>query len=125
MGEIKIHLDVPRDLSVFEVLGTVTCDDFLAAIKNQYSKHPTANSLWEFINVDMSGISTKDFMKIADAAKAYSQKRGRAKTIIVADKAMEEIIMKLYSAIAEAIGSPITYKVVATKDEAYQWFDRD
>lgn len=125
MGCIKTYLDRSRDLSVIEAIGDVGCEDFVIAVKKQASEYITADIMILLSDGDMSNIAADDFTKLTDVAKESWQARGQARTVFVTGGAMNALFSKLYSATASITGSPISYKIVETRAEAFAWLDQN
>jgi 23S rRNA U2552 (ribose-2'-O)-methylase RlmE/FtsJ len=120
MARIDASCDLVLALTVFSVQGSVTADDFVAAVRSNYSKHPTSNAIWDFTHCELSNIDTKALIKMSDVAKEFAEKRPDPRTVFVVDDKQERPILKLYEDLLEMCGSQIECLMVPTLEEAYE-----
>jgi len=69
MARIEARCDLASALTVFSVQGSVTADDFVAAVRTNYGKHPTSNAIWDFTHCELTHIDTRALIKMSDVAR--------------------------------------------------------
>ena len=120
MARIEARCDLASALTVFSVHGSVTADDFVAAVRTNYGKHPTRNAIWDFTHCALTHNDTKALIKMSDVAREFAAKRQNPRTVFVVDNRQERSLIRLYEDLLEMCGSRIECLMVPTLEEAYE-----
>jgi len=123
MVRIDARHDAALELTVFDVRGSVTAADFVAAIEAHYRPNRTRNAIWDVTGSDLSNIDMDALIRMSDSARQHSQNQASPRTIIVVADEQEARLARLYGEISEMRGSPIHYVLATSLQEAYEKLD--
>ena len=108
---------------VVTITGDASALELISVIKEYYPKNDVTDVIWDFTCGSWQLISQSGFNDVAIAAKeavARGTRQG-AKTAFVGTAGFEFGLHRMYQAIAEVTGVPITYNTFKTMEEAKQW----
>jgi hypothetical protein len=80
---IKPHADKERNLTTYLCSGPVTMDEIREQLLTFYGGRPTLNTIWDFSEADVSGLSRADIENIAKFVKTAAHSRDGGKTALV------------------------------------------
>ncbi len=120
MAKIDARCDLALDLTLFDVSGRVTAEDFVRAVKTSYGSNPTSNAIWDLTRCDLSNINMSALIKMSDIANEFAAKRKNPRTIFVVEQEQETFLIMLYGVVLEMRDTPIDYSLVSSLDEAYE-----
>jgi ABC-type transporter Mla MlaB component len=123
MVRIDVRHDEALELTVFSVSGSVTAEDFVAAIEAHYGPKRTSNAIWDVTQSDLSNIDMSALILMSDSARKHSENHASPRTIIVVADEQEARLARLYGEISEMRGSPIHYVLATSLEEAYDKLD--
>lgn len=120
MADVAAHYSKVSELTLFVVSGTVWAEDLVQAIETHYRAHPTSVAIWDLSLSDLSNLDMQALVRVSDAANRHSEHRKNPRTIIVVRLEQESYLIRLYKEISEVRGSPVSYELYYTLDEAYR-----
>ena len=121
MAQISTSVDMDRELTTFEVKGTLTADEIIRKVEEYYSMHPTKLVLWVMEHAATAGITSEEIEKIILTAKKNSGSRKEGKTAIVGPKDIEYGLGRMYQAYADIESMPYEYKIFREVEDAKNW----
>jgi ribosomal protein L23 len=121
MAQISTSVDMDRELTTFEVKGTLTADEIIKKVEEYYSMHPTKLVLWVMEHAVTAGITSEEIEKIILTAKKNSGSRKEGKTAIVGPKDIEYGLGRMYQAYADIESMPYEYKIFREVEDAKNW----
>ena len=121
MATIQATYDPFADLTLFAVQGAVTADELIDACTNQLTSQPTDNVIWEFRDVDLSGLDYTGLYKIAEYSKETEELRHTPKTALVAKGGVQRTLLKLYAEVAEHAELRTAFQIFSNRDDAAAW----
>jgi len=121
VGNIKVHQDSERELTVFTAEGMIRADDVATAIETFYRNAVTLNVLWDISGADVSRIEASDIEKIVHLSVAHGETRVGGKTAVVATEDLTFGLSRVYETLKEAEQLPFQTSVFRSLDDAYAW----
>jgi len=123
----KIDTRIDDTTLILTVVGDLTAEEVIYAIKNIYPASNSKYIIWDLTNASLSQMSRSDFEAIARTAKesVASGLRQPGKTTHVVTSTAEYGLFRMYTSIAEMTGVPVEYSVFRTFEEARQWIAQD
>ena len=121
MGNIKVHQDNERELTVFTVEGVVRADDVATAVETFYRNSVTLNVLWDLSGADVSRIEGSDIEKIVHMSVPHGETRVGGKTAVVATEDLTFGLSRVYEMLKEIEQLPFQTSVFRSLDEANAW----
>jgi len=118
VGNIDIHRDVERDLTVFTAEGVLLADDVLQAVQSFYDGELTLNVLWDISGADVSSIQWPDIEKIVQISVAHGDTRVGGKTAVVATEDITFGLSRVYEMIKEPEHLPFQTRVFRSLEDA-------
>jgi hypothetical protein len=122
---IEIKVDQSRELTIFHCTGTTSRDDVESAMTVFYRKIPTRNTLWDFrqASINLTGADIVDLARRFELlVNQHLERRQGGKTVAVTPSDLDFGLARMYE--SHAAGSPLTYHVCRTWEEAIDWLDR-
>lgn len=107
------------DLTLFVGQGSLTADDFVAAMETHYGKHPSSLAIWDLAQSDLSNLDMPALIRIAEGAMSTAKQRKNPRNLIVLAAEQESNLVRLYEEISEMRGSPVRYQLYFSRAEAY------
>ena len=121
MGVIKTVIDRKNDLTINTATGTILIGDILAAVKGYLSQPPTRRVLWNFLEADGSGISSKDLEQLQTMVAALPGASTKRKIAVVIHRDLGFGLSRASGTYAEIAGVQAEHHIVRTLDEAMSW----
>ena len=122
MGSIQHSYDPTVDASLFDVQGTVTAGEVMAALTEQMSLRPSDRIIWHFLDADLSNLGVTDMRRIIERAREFEPLRPNPRTVFVARGRIEAILLKLYAEIAED-SLRTSFHIASSREDAITWLD--
>ena len=119
MAEIKTV--VSGDVTMRKVIGTLTYDDLLEALREFYAGNPTKHVVWDLSAAEMGKINFEDLEHIAEFVMRYLSMRAGGKTAIVAPDDLGYGLGRIVDSLAESKDAPIATHTFRNIDEAAKW----
>lgn len=117
---IRVHYSRENELTLFVGRGSLTADDFIAALENHFADRPTNNVVWDLCGSDLSNIDVDALNRMSDYAFRFAAKRRNPRTCFTVKQEQERYLMKLYSEISALRGSPVRYDCFGSLREAFE-----
>jgi len=124
MGTIETTKDKSLSLTMNIARGQISYDDFTNWINDYYSGAITRYVLWDFTEADVSGISSKEYEKIAALVKKKSdQKEGKkgGKSALVHSQDVGFGLGRMFEALSRMEGIEFEFKSFRCMAEAKKW----
>jgi hypothetical protein len=121
MATIRVSVDRISAFSIFEIEGTVSADDIVAAMERQYVTGAPPHALWDYSRATFHELNADDYARIAGTAKALAPNRPGGRTAFVAPGELEAVAIKFLEASSKMVELPIPLHICATREEAVAW----
>ncbi|GEM_PF-1021362 len=118
-----IETNIEGDVLIVSVTGALTAEETIAVIERYYPTGIIKDVIWDLTNGSLLLIDKGGFRRIAEAAKrsVANGSRQNGKTVYIGCADVEFGLLRMYTAIAEMTGVPISYTVYKTIDQAREW----
>lgn len=119
----KIDIKMDGTLLIVIITGDASALELISVIKEYYPKEDVSDVVWDFTCGSWQLISQNGFKDIARAAKEAVKigSRQGSKTAFIGTEGLEFGLHRMYQAIAEVTGVPVTYSTFKTMEEALHW----
>lgn len=124
MGTIERKLLKENDLTIFTISGSLNYKEIIAAIKEISPSEHTTNNLWDLSRADFENVKEANMRKIIGVSKEIAPLRESGKTAIVTPTDLGYGLSRMYEILAEAKGSPISYRAFRNLQDARNWLDQ-
>lgn len=121
MATIRVSVDEANAVSVFEIEGTVTAADIVAAMERQYVDGSPPHALWDYSRATFHEMNADDYVRIASTAKALAPNRPTGRTAFVAPGELEAVAIRMLEASSKMVALPIPLQICPTREEALAW----
>lgn len=116
----EIIYEKNNDVVVLRVLGDVTFDQIIEAVKN-YFPEVTKHLIWDYSDGSLRNVTADDFKSVPDISRKYFTNRNGGRTAFACPNALEYGMFRMYSAIVDITKMPYEYKVHHTFNDALKW----
>jgi len=118
-----INIKTEGHVLIVTITGDATAPELISVIKEYYPKADVTDVIWDFTFGSWQYISQSGFKDVAISAKEAVARGTRhgSKTAFVGTDGLEFGLHRMYQAIAEVTGVPVTYNTFKTMEEAQQW----
>jgi hypothetical protein len=120
---ITSYSEKDKDLTIFKVIGMLSYETAMAAIKVFYKNNPTKHVLWDAISATDVLFTPKEVEAIVKYKERYVGKRGTGKTAIVAQRDIIFGLSRMFEVQSRLEKAPYDIMVFRSIDEAHQWLD--
>ena len=103
------------------MVGKLSFDTLMSAIKSFYIEHPTLNVLWDFREATLSSIFSQDVLRIVKWVKRNSDACKGGKTVWVVSKPTDFGVLRMMSTHCEIEQFPFALNIFYSMEEAMQW----
>ncbi len=112
---------VDKNLTIFAVIGEVTCQELMTTLKTFYTDSPTLDILWDVRQGTVSKLSYNDIRIVVESVVEFTKKSRRRKTAIVISRDVDYGIGRIFGTFAEIKEVSLTVRVFREYDEAMTW----
>ena len=110
MGTIETSIDAVLDLTISTAKGKIAAEDIINWITSYYSGVPTKLSLWDFLEADLSEISSEETRIIVETVKEKAALRAGGKTALVVNEDLGYGLSRMYGTLSEILDVQIQYR---------------
>jgi hypothetical protein len=121
MGKIHTVVDPPNDLTTNTVIGPISIDDIIAAIKAYLSADMTGKVLWNFMQADGTAIVSEDLIHLQDVVRRIAPAGKRRKVAIVVGRDLGFGLSRIAESRAEMADIKADYYVTRNLEDAMTW----
>jgi len=124
MGTIETTKDESLSLTTNIARGQITYDNFMNWINDYYSGAITKYVLWDFTEADVSGITSKEYEKIAAFVKIKSDQKGGkkgGKSALVHSQDVGFGLGRMFEVFSRMEGIEFEFKSFRSINEAKKW----
>ncbi|MDX9893991.1 hypothetical protein [Desulfofustis limnaeus] len=112
-------------MTEFVAHGRIDVRDVIEALTHFYAdEQQTINSLWDFTDADLSGLSAHDIQMIADFVAVHAQERVGSKAALVFSSDLEYGLGRMIDAQLEIELAPVFLQSFKNKEAAQLWLNR-
>ncbi|MBE0583276.1 MAG: hypothetical protein IH612_05870 [Desulfofustis sp.] len=123
MKLIERHTYSRHKLTIFNAQGTISAGNILEELQDYYAGQPTLNSLWDFSEADVTGISADDISSLARYIRQRIKDRQGGKSALVFSKDLDFGLGRMIDAQLEIEGSPVAMSSFKNKSDALRWLE--
>jgi ABC-type transporter Mla MlaB component len=125
MKTISKRVEPENDLTLFFVVGKLTTDELVKAIRDFYDGSITKNVIWDLSRSDLSQISAKDVHQVAALSAEYANRRPSGKTAIIGPDDLTFGLARMYELNKKSLDLPFETQSFRSIDDAYGWILSD
>jgi hypothetical protein len=123
MGEIKTVIS--GEVTLRKIIGDVTIDEMLNALREYYAGQVTRNWVWDLSNGSVRSLTSNDMKLIAELVLQHAHSRAGGKTAIVAPNDLDYGISRMLNIYAELGNILFQTQTFRTLSEAAKWIGVD
>lgn len=123
MAEIKSA--VSGKVTLQKVVGILTFEELLQALKQFYAGNPTQDVVWDLSTASLKQLQFTDLQCIAEFVMQYADKRTGGKTAIVAPDDLGFGMGRTVDSLAECKDAPIATHTFRQLADALKWIGVD
>jgi len=122
MEKIITVIDPVRDLTIHQVRGRVSAVEIIACLDDYYNgRKITRNTLWDFSETDLGGVSSADIRRILEVVGKYGKARQGGKTALVLIGELEYGLGRMFSSLGELENIPFAVSCFRERARAEEW----
>ena len=118
---IKVNTLNEQNLTIFRILGRVSPDEIINALKTFYLGETTSFTIWDFSEGTASKLSRNDIHELVLFSKSLSDVRKEGKTAIVAPSSLEYGLGRMFEIFADIENLQFEINTFHTLGEAKDW----
>ncbi len=122
---IIVNVDDDKQLTLYTIIGNISVEDLMTALKRFYEDRPTTNVLWDFTNASGTPPSSQEKDAIFDFIKKHSNKRSRGNIAVIAPQNLGDKMSKMVQEGTMELNLPLQIETFQSIEEALQWFGED
>ena len=126
---ITSQIDKTKNLTIYTLVGELTLDDILNAIKSFWEAHElTLGILWDLRNANLTNLKSSDIERIAGFIDQYGyrfEERKGGKAAVVASSDLQFGLSRVLETLYEIKDFPAKLQIFRIMDEAMAWLDQD
>jgi hypothetical protein len=120
---IALHTNKAKDLTSFNITGSVGFIELLIEVDAFYDLRPTAHVLLNFLEVNNIRFKAKHVKRFAEYYPRYEPNREKGKVALVVKENEHLRLAKRFKVQSDLKGMLDPIMVFQNLDDAYQWFD--
>ncbi len=118
---ITTEVDNDRQLTIHTVIGDVSFDEVILALKQFWEDPHTINVLWDIRKGSVTNVFSKEAELIVNYVKNHLGKRPEGKTAMVVSGDLEFGISRMGQALVEINRISLHMEIFRSYEEAIQW----
>ena len=123
---IEITIDSEKQLTTHTVIGEISYEEIMTAVKQLWEGQKTKHVLWDARNGTVANVSYNELASIADFVKLQSkQQQFGGKTALIAPQDIDYAMSRTYGTFAELKQFLHEVKVFRSYEEAMEWFETE
>jgi len=121
MGSIETKYDLPKDLTIFKVVGKMVIVDFYDCLESYHEGEVTPLTLWDLTEADISEISSDEISNFAQYSRNFAEIRRGGKTAIVFNDSFDYGLGRMFAIYLELADVPFEIDTFRSLDNAKKW----
>ena len=123
MIDIRVDVDVMRDLTRGTILGQADVDRIIAVFRSP-DFWQTSRIIWDYRAASLSELGQENLTRIAAAVRETDRSRKTRALAFVVRSEDAGLLMKLYAEISHVkFNREVTYHITTSADDALAWLD--
>ena len=126
---ITSQVDKAKSLTIYTLVGELTLDEILSAIKSFWEAHElTLNVLWDARSAKLTNLKSSDIERIAGFIDQYRhrfEERKGGNTAVVASSDLQYGFSRILGTLYEIKDFPTKLQTFRQMDEAMEWLDQN
>ena len=120
---VSSSTDDTRSLTIFTVVGELTFEEQMKALRAFYSGSPTANVLWDFRLMEGNRSSSTELVRLFSYIKSNQEKRSNGETALVAATDLDFGLSRVSETLSHINELPWDIQAFRSMNDALQWID--
>ncbi len=121
MASIKTTIHAPLQLTVRTVVGKVTADELVEALRSYYTGPVTNLILWDFEKAELEDITTDQIHRLVRVTKELLKPHEGGKRALAGSSDLAYGLGRMFDSEQQVASPKLEHKAFRTKDQALEW----